>query len=517
MANDQKNQPGIQTKLVCALTAAAIIPFISLSVVVGIDVLWTPQGLAALGMVLLSVLLGWAICRRSIQQARAIHQTIQRINEGDFEARVDVITDDDLGDAAESLNVMCDNTLNLVQSHIEKGDVQTSIENLVCQVESIAAGDLTISAAVNSNVTGSIASSVNNMTEQLRSIVQQVQTATEQVNVSATSIRQASTELSRDSELHAQEINEASQRLRDMTDSFQDVAAKTAESVNVAVEARQTASDGLKAVTDTVEGMQRIRTQVQNTSKRIKRLGESSQEIGEIVQLISDIADRTSILALNASIQAAMAGDAGQGFAVVAEEVERLAERSALATGQVARLIRGIQAETNEVIADMEESTREVVTGSQLATQAGETLFEIDSVSDQLVELIESVSASAQSQALNATTVASTMQQLSQGTRESAEKSRRATHSVNQLAQMAHELQASIARFKVARPSAPGTRSVASPSPLTDGAPRDLMSQLRAVSRLMDDELQEDGPVFADKPRIGATVSSTIMMPEDAG
>ena len=134
-------------------------------------------------------------------------------------------------------------------------------------------------------------------------------------------------------------------------------------------------------MTNTVEGMDRIRDQVQATSKRIKRLGESSQEVGEIVQLISDIADRTSILALNASIQASTAGDAGQGFAVVAEEVERLAERSTDATKQISSLIKAIQTGTSEAIADMEEATREVVEGSQLATQAGQTLAEINEVS----------------------------------------------------------------------------------------------------------------------------------------
>ena len=223
----------------------------------------------------------------------------------------------------------------------------------------------------------------------------------------------------------------------------------TKESVEVAVEARQTASNGLKAVSDTVDGMQRIRDQVQSTSKRIKRLGESSQEIGEIVQLISDIADRTSILALNASIQAAMAGDAGQGFAVVAEEIECLSERSTDATKQISKLIRAIQNETSEVITDMEESTREVVAGSQLAAQAGETLFEIDSVSNQLVDLIQASSASALQQADTAEGVANSMAEISRSTKDSAEKSREATRSVGRLAGMVNQLRGSVSQFKV--------------------------------------------------------------------
>jgi methyl-accepting chemotaxis protein len=538
MPNSKTARLGLQGKLLISLLVAAVVPFGILAAEVGVSALQSVGGLVAGVSLAMGLLIAWGLCLGFIRQADAIDETLREINDGNFEARVDVLSQDQLGTAADSLNVMCDNTLNLLQSHNETGDVQASIENLITQVESIAAGDLTISAEVNSNITGAIAGSVNHMTAQLRSIVQQVKTATEQVNHSAANIRQSSTGLSCESDQQAREISEASHKLVAMTRAFRDVVSRTEESVNVAVEARQTASAGLKAVTDTVEGMQRIRAQVQNTSKRIKRLGESSQEIGEIVKLISDIADRTSILALNASIQAAMAGDAGHGFAVVAEEVEHLAERSAAATGQIACLIRGIQMETGEVISDMEESTREVVAGSRLASEAGETLFEIDSVSNQLVELIESVSASARSQADDASQVASTMEQISLRTRESAEKSRRATQSVNELAQMADELRESVSRFHVDRPPH-GAASGKSPAS-TAGRPAgeaacdgELMDQLREVSRMMDAELQDDeekSPQTPEAPArrlpvtptldanrldIPSTISSTMMMPED--
>ena len=176
---------------------------------------------------------------------------------------------------------------------------------------------------------------------------------------------------------------------------------------------------------------------------------DRSQEVGEIVQLISDIADRTSILALNASIQASMAGDAGQGFAVVAEEVERLAERSTDATKQISMLIKAIQTGTSEAIADMEEATREVVEGSQLATQAGQTLAEINEVSQQLETSIKQVSDSALEQAEAATRIASTMNNISTTTKQSAEKSRSATEQVSALATLANQLGDSVSRFRL--------------------------------------------------------------------
>jgi twitching motility protein PilJ len=209
------------------------------------------------------------------------------------------------------------------------------------------------------------------------------------------------------------------------------------------------AQQGILAVQNTMEGMTRIRDQVQETAKRIKRLGESSQEIGDIVQLIGDIADRTSILALNASIQAAMAGDAGQGFAVVAEEVERLAERSTEATKQIDTLIRTIQNETNEAVAAMESTTNEVVEGSLLAEEAGQALSEIGTVSGRLQELIQSISMASQQQARGSEELAHSMVEIAEVTQQTAVGTKQAAVSINTLATLADELRASVSAFKL--------------------------------------------------------------------
>ena len=401
----------------------------------------------------LALLLGAGVAvlfaRGMTRQAESISDMLSSIGIGDYSARVDVITDDELGTVATALNAMCDNTFSLIQSREERDEIQQSITELMSELEGIAAGDLTIEAAVRNDITGSIATSINYMIGQLREIIQNVQRATLQVSSSATQIQAATEHLSEGSDSQAKQIVATSTAVDEMASSIQQVAENTAESSAVAEEARQNASRGSDAVRDTINGMERIRDQVQETSKRIKRLGESSQEIGEIVQLISDIADRTSILALNASIQAAMAGDAGQGFAVVAEEVERLAERSNEATKQIATLIKAIQSETSEAMTGMEESTREVVEGSRLAVEAGRRLNEIDSVSNRLAELISQISLAAKQQARGADAIAGAMTEISQVTQQTSAGTKQAAVSVSQLAALADELRNSVRRFRV--------------------------------------------------------------------
>jgi methyl-accepting chemotaxis protein len=412
---------------------------------------WTVVGISAILVVGAAVFLARGIVR----QTNSITDMLSNIGIGDFGARAEVYNEDELGSVAHSLNAMCDNTLSLIQSREERDQIQESVELLQREMDSVARGDLTVTAQERADITGPIASAINNMTRQLRQIVTNVKATTLQVSTSAHQILTTTEHLSKGSDAQSTQITSTSAAVDEMATSVQQVAENTAQSAEIAEQARQNAAKGSTAVAAMVTGMERIRNQVQETSKRIKRLGESSQEVGEIVQLISDIADRTSILALNASIQAAMAGDAGQGFAVVAEEVERLAERANDATKQIATLIKGIQTETAEATADMEESTKEVVEGSRLATQAGQTLHDIDTVSHRLAELIGSISMATKQQARGAAAVSQSMSEISTVTQQAASGTKQAAESVKHLAQLAYELRNSVSRFKL--PEAPTT------------------------------------------------------------
>jgi methyl-accepting chemotaxis protein len=382
-------------------------------------------------------------------QIRRIMELFSNIGIGDFDARVEVTAEDEFGRMSSSLNAMLDNTLTLIQTREERDSMQASIMKLLDEVSGLADGDLTVEAEVTADATGAIADSFNFMIQELRNIINEVQDATEKVTSSAQEIQSQAMQVSIGSEAQAAQIMTTTVAIEQMAASIQKVSESASTSAEVGQQALSSAQQGVIAVQNTMEGMNRIRDQVQETSKRIKRLGESSQEIGDIVQLIGDIADRTSILALNASIQASMAGDAGQGFAVVAEEVERLAERSTEATKQIETLIRTIQNEMNEAVGAMETTTNEVVEGSLLAEEAGQALSQIGTVSDRLTEIILSISQSAEEQVRTSDELASSMVDIAQVTNTTSSAIKEAADLINHLAALADGLRGSVSMFKL--------------------------------------------------------------------
>ena len=326
---------------------------------------------------------------------------------------------------------------------------QAAILRLMNELQAVAEGDLTQEATVTEDITGAIADSVNYTVEELRSLVGNVQSTATKVAQTTSRVENTSTDLLATSTQQLREIRETGQSVLDMADRINAVSAQAQESASVARQSLVAADSGLNAVQKTIGGMNAIRDQIQDTSKRIKRLGESSQEIGEITELISDLTEQTNVLALNAAIQAASAGEAGRGFSVVAEEVQRLAERSADATRQIAALVKAIQTDTQDAVAAMERSTVGVVEGAKLSDNAGAALTEIDSVTRRLAELIEQISDSALKEAHQANDVAGNIQHIFAVTEQTGESTRSTANQVRELSRMADELRQSVARFKI--------------------------------------------------------------------
>ena len=326
---------------------------------------------------------------------------------------------------------------------------QEAILRLLDEMGSLAEGDLTVRATVTEDITGAIADSINFAVEALRSLVQTINETAVQVAAAAQETQATAMHLAEAAEHQAQQITSASAAINEIAVSIDEVSKNSAESADVAQRSVQIAAKGAEVVRQTIQGMDSIRDQIQETSKRIKRLGESSQEIGSIVELINDISEQTNILALNAAIQAASAGEAGRGFAVVADEVQRLAERASNATKRIETLVQTIQADTNEAVSSMEQTTAEVVAGARLAEDAGLALGEIEKVSNDLADLIQNISEAARQQSAAATNISSTMNVIQEITSQTSMGASQTAESIGNLAQLAADLRRSVADFKL--------------------------------------------------------------------
>ncbi len=326
---------------------------------------------------------------------------------------------------------------------------QRAILRLLDELSTLADGDLSTHATVTEDITGAIADSVNSAIDALRSLVTTINATAEDVARAAERTQTTAIRLAEASNHQAREIAAANEQITEMASSMERVAENARGSAEVARKSVTIASNGAETVRRSISGMDSIREQIQETSKRIKRLGESSQEIGDIIGVINDIAEQTNILALNAAIQASTAGEAGRGFAVVADEVQRLAERASDATKRVEALIKTIQNDTNEAVQSMEQSTAGVVSGAKLAEEAGGALGEIESVSNQIAELIQQISQEAEQQASTAVEISEKMNVIQGITIQTSDGTSETATSIGELTALSKELRDSVTGFKL--------------------------------------------------------------------
>jgi methyl-accepting chemotaxis protein len=386
---------------------------------------------------------------RVLTPVKQLGDFAERYGQGDYRARAAVESADDFGFIAENLNRAAESSSRAIYNQEAQEALQKSVTEFLTIVSQIGRGDLTLRGSVTNDALGNVVDSVNYMLDNFVKVLERVRKAAIDVQSSANDILIASEEMSSGAVQQDQEITNTSSAVEQLTVSMKQVSNNAEASAEAARRALDAAEQGNRSVRDTLEGMQRIRSSVQATAKRIKTLGDRSLEISEIVKVINDITEQTNLLALNAAIEAARAGEAGRGFAVVADEVRKLAEHSRSATKDIAALIKAIQAETNDAVVVMEEGTREVEIGARLADQAGRALDAISTVVRQSAELVQEISLASKQQVRGTEGVANAMQIISNITRQTSQGARQTSRTVEQLVHMSEQLNEALAQFRI--------------------------------------------------------------------
>ena len=369
----------------------------------------------------------------------------EKLAAGQFDSRLD--SSDEL---AQTLNRVAERLQRSTRDQAAQESLQRSVTEFLTIVSQIARGDLTLRGKVTNDALGNVVDSVNYMLDNFAKVLERVRKAAIDVQTNANDILISSEEMASGANQQDQEITNTSSAVEQLTVSMKQVSNNAEASAEAARRALDAAEQGNRSVRDTLEGMQRIRASVQATAKKIKSLGDRSLEISEIVNVINDITEQTNLLALNAAIEAARAGEAGRGFAVVADEVRKLAEHSRNATKDISALIKSIQAETNEAVVVMEEGTKEVEVGAKLADQAGKALEAISSVVRQSAELVQEISLASKQQVRGTEGVANAMQIISGITRQTSQGTRGTARTVETMVKLSEQLNEALSQFKIA-------------------------------------------------------------------
>ncbi|MBV6626039.1 MAG: GAF domain-containing protein [Rivularia sp. (in: Bacteria)] len=338
----------------------------------------------------------------------------------------------------------------LSQQQLEKKEVlQQQIVSLIENIEAVSLGDLTVRAEVTSGEIGTVADFFNSIIENLREIVTQVKLTASEVNTAIASDGNAINQLSIDANEQAVEINRTLEAVQEMRASIKSIAKGARKAANVASKAFHTAQDGGAAMDLTVENIHYLRETIGDTAKKVKLLGESSQKISHVVSLINQIAMQTNLLAINAGIEATRAGEQGQGFASVAEEVAALSNRSSDATAEIEDIVASIQRETSEVVKAMELGITQVVKETRLIEDTKESLNEILNVSHQIDGLVESISAATVIQVKTSKQVTNLMKDIAKISENTGNSSQEISLSLQKTVDISQKLAASVDAFKV--------------------------------------------------------------------
>lgn len=351
--------------------------------------------IAVIAIPLLVMILLFIVGRGVLKSISHLVNTVHKISAGDFEARAEIDSQDEIGELANSFNTLLDERVaTLAKSEKEHKQLNHSIIELLKAVGGLSQKDLTVKVPVSEDVTGAVSDGLNLLTTEISDVLKEVNTISARVNKAANEVKTQADTVMTFARSGGEEINATLKELDNSVNATNEIAEISQLTNKASEKAMQTTETALHTVTNTVDSINQIRDIIRETEKRIKRLGERSQEISGVVGIINEIAERTHVLALNAGMQAASAGEAGRGFMVVANEVQRLAESSREATGQISTLVKNIQVDTSDTVNTMNNVITQVVEGTRLAQEAGERMQESRESTEELVSQVQRIAES---------------------------------------------------------------------------------------------------------------------------
>jgi twitching motility protein PilJ len=406
-------------------------------------------GGAALAIVS-GLVLGYFLARFFARRVAHIADVATQAASGRLQARAKIAGKDELGQMAAAFNTMLDRITVLVQTEEERDLLQKRIMEFLVMVSEVSKGDLTRRGEVTADMFGNLSDAFNLMLDRFSKLIGQAKEAAHRVNESASAMRETASQVAHVSQQQEQDSTHALASVEGLAEAMRQVSATAESSSERARQALTATEQGRLAVQETVQDMQTIRAAVQRMSKQVKGLGDRSLEISQIVSTIREIAAQTNLLALNAAIEAAGAGEAGARFAVVADQVRKLAEGSTEAAREIADLVKVIQTETQAAVVAMEQETQAVEAGSASAVRTGNVFKEISEIAKRSAELAQAIAESSTRQTVATEGVGETIHKLSSGAvvaRKSADETR---HTVEELAKLAEGLTTSVGQFKVA-------------------------------------------------------------------
>ena len=396
------------------------------------------------------LLLAYNLYRRIMTPLTQLKQAISKVEAGHYDVRVNLRTQDEIGSLARAFDKLIDDRISALKATASENErINNSVIGLFAAMGALSEKDLTVRAPVTEDIIGTLGDAINQLTDVTATVLHHVTKVAGVVEDASERMKKQSDVVNEMAKEEDVIVVRLISNLETAMASIGEVAIFARDSNRAAGEATKSTESAMETVQATLVGMNAIRETISEMEKRIKRLGERSQEISQIVNLINTISERTHVLSLNAAMQAAMAGEAGRGFAVVAEEVQRLAENSRQATGQIANLVQNIQVETNDTIATVNKTIEQVVKEFDLAHSAGERMRETHEATARLVRLVATIATSSAEQTKIAVVLRAAADEIAQFTKKTAEQLVAQNQSAASLVSASQKLVGAISVFKL--------------------------------------------------------------------